>query len=154
MMNRNASWISLGMCLTACAGAALLVGGCSKEEEQVAVAPPPPPPPAPPPAPSVTPISELMTMLNIDPRVKLPEDKAPGTDADRKAVLVFFDAFARGDANAVKSMLPETDQRELAPLIDSGAWKASTGPNIKSIDVQTGNNSLGSKCALALIEVG
>ena len=152
LKNPQRDWISLGVCLAACAGLNVLLVGCgSKPVEEVAVAPPTPAPPPAPEAPRVTPIDQMMVELNIDPRVRLPEAKAPETNEDRKAVLEFFDAFARGDANAVKSMLPEIDQRELAPLVASGAWKDSVS-QIKSVEVQTGRNANGQKCALALIE--
>lgn len=150
LMKPKREWISIGLCLATCAGVSLMEG-CRHKKEEVVVAPLPPPPPPAPEAPKVTPIADLMAELNIDPRVKLPEEKAPDNNADRKAVLVFFDAFARGDANAVKTMLPETDQHELAALISSGAWKESAS-HIKSIDVQTGHNTLNNKCALAVIE--
>lgn len=153
MMNPKREWKSIGMCAATIAVASVVLIGCSKaEEDVVAVAPPPPPPPQAPPPPALTPIDQLMVQLNIDPRVRLPEAKAPDNDEDRKAVLVFFDAFARGDANAVKGMLPETDQHEMTPLVDSGVWKKSVA-EIKSIDVQTGRNG-GNKCALAVIETG
>jgi hypothetical protein len=153
-MNAMRELISIGLCAMLCAGALVTLNGCGKGKEEVAenVPPPPPPPPAPA-APAVTPIEQLVVELNIDPRVRLPEDKAPDNNDDRKAVLVFFDAFARGDANAVKGMLPETDQRELAPLVESGVWK-QTAAQIKAIDVQTGRNPTGNKCALAVIETG
>ena len=76
--------------------APLTLSGCGEEEEApVAVAPPPPPPPPPPPAPTVTPIAQLMKELGISDKIRLPEDKAPGTDPERVAVLKFFDGFAK-----------------------------------------------------------
>jgi hypothetical protein len=155
MMNRNTHrFVKYGLSIVSVALVGVAMTGCSGEEEApVAIAPPRPPAPAPPPPPRVTPIAELMAALNIDPRVNLPEDKAPDNDLDRKAVLVFFDAFARGDSKAVKTMLPLTDQLELAALVDSGAWN-ETVSKIQAVDIQTGSNSLGQKCALAVIEVG
>lgn len=154
MINHKTNRFVLSLSIAACAAAPVLMQGCSgDDQDQVVVAPPPPPPPVAPPPPAVTPIEQLMAQLNIDPRVRLPEDKAPDNDTDRKAVLVFFDAFARGDAKSVKRMLPLTDQLELEALTDSGAWQASV-KEIQTIDVQTGSNSLSQKCALAVIEVG
>ena len=72
--------------------------------------------------PTVTPIAQLMTKLGIDERVALAEEHAPRTDAARKAVLVFFDSFARGDDQTLGSMLSSLDRMELGELVDSGAW--------------------------------
>lgn len=153
-MNRNAQWTALAACAVALAGSMLTLGGCAGEDDQqVAVVPPPPPPPPPPPAPAVTPIADLMAELNIDKRVVLPEERAPATDPERKAVLVFFDAFARGNAQALRSMLPLSDQLELKALVDSGDWE-KTASQIQRIEVQTGSNNLNQKCALAVFEVG
>ncbi len=155
MTNHKRQWISLGTSAILC-GCLCIAGltGCSGEEEAppVVIAPPPPAP-APPPPPAVTPIDQLMTDLSIDQRVSLPEDKAPNNNADRKAVLVFFDALARGNSQSMKGMLPLSDQIELAALVDSGAWK-NTVSKIQKIQIQTGVNSLNQKCALAVIEVG
>src|SRR5262245_39233179 len=152
MINRKTNWVSLGLCGVVLAGAAVAINGCTGEEDQQVQAPPtPPPPPPPPPVPSVTPVDQLMEELNIDKRVMLPEEKAPGNDVDRKAVLVFFDALARGNAPSFKGMLPLAEQMELNALVESGAWK-QTSSSIKKIDVQTGDHA-GNKCALAIIEV-
>lgn len=150
---RSSHWKPLGLAAFVCAGASVMMNGCSKTDDTpVAVVQPPPPPP-PPPAPTVTPIADLMAQLNIDARVSLPEEKAPDNDADRKAVLVFFDAFARGNAQAVKTMLPLADQPQLTALVDSGEWKNTTS-KISKIGVLTGKNQASLKCALAVIEVG
>ena len=89
--------------------ALVLLTGCGGEEEakplvqaepEVVVDRTPAPPP-------VTPVSELMAKYGIDDRVRLMEQNAPGTDAERIAVLQFFhammvqrrireDAFQRG----------------------------------------------------------
>jgi hypothetical protein len=151
--NKPLQWISLGMSALALAGVAIVGSGCGEQEQppvqivQNAPAPPPPPPP-----PAVTPIEQLMVDLNIDRRVVLPEDKAPSNNADRKAVLEFYDAMARGNERALRTMLAETDKRELDALVESGAWKDTTS-RIKRINVQTGTNSLAQNCALAVIEV-
>ena len=94
-----------------------------------------------------------MAELNIDQRVVLPEDRAPATTEERKAVLVFFDAFARGNSQALQSMLPLSDQLELKALVDSGDWQR-TVTQIKRIEIQTGPNDFSQKCALAVVEVG
>jgi len=158
MMNqktdRLTASLKCGLCAALLIGVSAIAPGCGEEEEApVAVAPPPPPPPPAPEAPAVLSIEQLMAELNIDPRVHLPEDKAPGTTADRKAVLEFFDAFARGNSASLKSMLTEADQRQLAALVASPAWKQATS-QIKQIDIQTGTNPTGQKCALAVLETG
>jgi hypothetical protein len=93
-----------------------------------------------------------MTEMNIDPRVSLPEEKAPDNDADRRAVLSFFDGFARGNDKAVSKMLPDTDRPQLAALVENGSW-AGTTSHISKIDVQCGTSPTSDKCALAVIEV-
>lgn len=131
---------------------ALCLVGCSD--------PPPPPPPAPvvkkeapPPPPPLTPITELMAKLNIDPRISLPEDKAPKTDPERIAVLTMFDAFARGDSARLQGMLSAPDQYELEKLVKNGQWKAAT-EDITRIDVRCGQAPTNDKCALAVFHVG
>jgi hypothetical protein len=97
-------------------------------------------------------IEQLMADLSIDRRIKLPEDKAPDNEADRKAVLVFFDAMVRCNVQSFKGMLPLADQLELTALVDAGQLKP-TIDKIKQVEIQTGKNSLNQKCALAVIEV-
>ncbi len=142
------------------ATAAVLLGftlaGCGgSEPDPAAIAPAPvrsvanrtPPPPV------VTPIAQLMAELGIDQRVSLPEDMAPMTDRERKAVLVFYDSFARGDSTALASMLTRLDRDELDELVDSGAWADVTG-KITRIEVQTGTSPHdGLACALAVFYV-
>jgi len=141
------------------AATALLFGtGCGSEPEPEPVAqvqpkrtaPAPPPPP---PAPKVTPVAELMQQLAIDPRVNLTEDQAPETTDQRIAVLRFFDAFARGDADALAGMLSPTDALLLERMVDSGEWADATS-GIGMINVQTGSDPTVGDCALALIMVG
>ena len=141
------------------ASAALLLSftlaGCGSEPDPVAIAPPPSRPVAPrtPPPPAVTPIAELMVELGIDERVSLPEDLAPMTNRERRAVLEFYDSFARGDSTALASMLTMLDRDELDELVDSGAWADVTG-RITLIDVRTGNSPHdGLACALAVFYV-
>jgi hypothetical protein len=100
----------------------------------------------------VTPVAELMARLGIDERVRLPEEKAPASDAARGAVLKFFDSFARGDDHALASMLSGLDRDELQALVDSGAW-AETTDQISRIDVETGSSPEGEPCALAIFYV-
>ena len=155
MINRKKNWLSMSLCAAAGLSLALVAAGCGSnaEPEVVQAAPAPPPAPPAPPKPSVTPISELMVELNIDPRVSLAEEHAPRTNAERRAVLEFFDAIARGNANAMRGMISLADQYELAAMVKSGDWKQIVS-KIEMIRVRTGDNSLGQKCAAAVIEVG
>ena len=154
MISRNSRRIGVATVGLACVIVVGLTGCGSDEPEPAAVVarnytPPPPP------APRLTPISELMTQLGIDERVRLPEDKAPDNNEARRAVLEFFDAIARGDDQALASMVSTTDRLELEALVDSGAWRETTA-NISRIDVQTGSNPADpvDTCALAIVYVG
>jgi len=129
--------------------AALTVGlaGCSEEEEpqqQVVERKP-----APPPKPKVTPIDQLKQQMAIDERVMLPEQEAPNSDAERRALLSFFDAFARGDAQTLEEMMTLVDARELEALEGSGQLR-STAEDIAQIQIQTGTSPDGRDCALAV----
>lgn len=140
------------------AAAALLVGGgCGTEPEpervattQTRTAPAPPPPPPPP---AVKTVEELMAQYNIDPRVNLPEDRAPETTEQRIAVLRFFDAFARGDSDALAGMMSPTDAFLLQRMVDAGEWESATS-GIGMIDIQTGSDPTVGDCALAVFMVG
>ncbi|MFM7051297.1 MAG: hypothetical protein ACKOYN_04070 [Planctomycetota bacterium] len=137
------------------ASAALLSGGltgCAEEAPPPVAKVAPPPPPPEPEAPKITPISELMARYGIDSRVNLPEDRAPGTDADRIAVLKFFDAFARGNADALKPMLAGPDAVLLEAMVSRGDFSKSTG-SVTRIDVRCGRAD-GSNCALAVFHAG
>ena len=125
--------------------------GCAEE-------PPPPPPPKPPaprvaPAPTVTPVKELISQMGIDHRISLPESKAPGTDAERRAVLAFFNAFTRGDDAKLSTMMPGADAAELQALVDSGVWEEATN-DIVAVELQTAMSPVGRPCALAVYDSG
>ncbi len=124
-------------------------GGSTPPPAPVARKPAPPPPP---PKPTVTPISQLMAELGIDERVRLSEADAPETDEKRRAVLEFFDSFARGDAQVLGSMLASIDRMELDDFVESGGWETTTG-DISRVDVRTGEHA-GESCALAVFWVG
>ena len=155
MTSRNSKGIGAAVAGVACVVVVAAVTGCGSDEpEPTAIvarvyAPPPPAPP------TLTPISELMIQLGIDERVRLPEDKAPDNDEARRAVLEFFDAFARGDDQVVASMVSTADRLELEALVDSGAWDETTN-QITRIDVQTGSDPEDASytCALAVLYVG
>ncbi|UCD76108.1 MAG: hypothetical protein JSV91_04135 [Phycisphaerales bacterium] len=152
MTSHRQSWVQLSLAAVLFGGIGIAGVGCESEEP-----PPPPqtrrtvtPPPAPPP---VKTIQDLMEEYRIDERVILRADRAPESTEERVAILEFFDAFARGDAEALGSMLTPLDRMELEAMVAAGVWDESTA-GISSIEIQTGENSLGQSCALAVIEVG
>lgn len=140
---------------------AMLAGGlvaglaaCGEEPPPPApVVQAPPPAPGPPPPPPVTPIADLMVQLGIDERVNLPEDKAPGTDAERIAVLKFCDAFVRGNHASVRPMLSFPDQLQLDLLVEDGTW-SETADLVSRVDVQTGRSPEGDDAMLAIFHTG
>ena len=152
MTSHKRSWVRVSLAGLLCGGMGLAGLGCESE-------PPPPPPqtrrastPLPPPAPTLKSVATLMEELRIDERVVLPPNEAPGTNEERIALLEFFDAFARGDAEALGSMLSPLDRMELEAMVEAGVWDKASA-DISSIEIQTGENSLGQNCALAVIEV-
>lgn len=151
MMNpklRKAS--ALGM-LPAMALLALTVG-CQDSTPQTKVADKPAPPP-PPPAPTLTSVSELMAQLNISDKIVMPEDKAPATNEERRAVLELFDGFARGDQQAVSSYVSFTDRALLEDMVNSGQWENAT-KGITQIRLESGLSLTGDPCVLAVIQSG
>ncbi len=154
MKNRKYSRITSGTALATITVWGAIAGGCGGGEETQVTAAPAPRQYTPPsdPTPSVISVADLMAQLSIDNRVMLPENQAPSTTEERKAVLVFFDAFARGDNESLRPMLTGLDQRELNSMVDTGVWDDATR-DISSIEVQTGTNEFGQKCALSIFEV-
>ena len=156
MMNRSSSnqtSFTRRLSLSACVVLAAIACGCSSEEPPQARVVAPPTTPPPPPPPRITPIDELMVQLRIDERVDLPEGQAPDNDADRKIVLEFYDAFVRGDDQAVGRMISGTDRLELDELVSAGSWRDTTS-RIDRVEIQTGMSPLGQKCALGVFLVG
>ena len=92
---QKTSWITISVTAGACVAMSVMTVGCEEEAPPPppVVQAPPPPPPAPP-KPAVTSIADLMVEYHIDPKVHLPEEKAPDNNPDRIAVLQFFDGFA------------------------------------------------------------
>ena len=136
MTNRKNMWMTLGC---AAMGGMLLVSGvgCSDEPE-VTYVPPKPVAPAPPEQPRVLSIEQLMREMGIDERVRLSEADAPPTTEQRRAVLSFFDAFARGSSQSVGGMIVPEDRIQLDRLTSSGDWDEVTA-GIEEIRVKTGD---------------
>ena len=137
----------------ACLLAGATIAGCSESAPPTVAMPTAAPTrtqaPAPPPRPPVTSVADLMTELGIDERVSMAEADAPGTDVERRAVLEFFDSFARGDSTALGSMLSRLDADELDALVETGAWEATT-KYVSNIKVQCGISPQGEACTLAV----
>lgn len=142
MMNRKRSWtVTKGLAVVGCLLLSVALVACSGEVEEEQTVRRPPPPPREDPTPTVTPVAELKDRLRIDERVRFPENQAPETDEERKAILQFFDAQARGDHEVVASFLTDIDRRELERMIKAGHWQEST-KNITDIEIyQTGTAS-------------
>ncbi|MHC4947030.1 MAG: hypothetical protein ACYTG1_02040 [Planctomycetota bacterium] len=135
--------------------ALILVGpGCSGgDEEPVAAAPVAPVAPPAPPAPVVTSVASLIDQLGIDERITMEEDDAPDGDAARRAVLEFFDAFARADAQALRERMTLADQLELDVLVESGALDQAADETTR-IELVTGRGPYGQDCVIAVFEIG
>lgn len=150
MMNRNRTLLGIPI------ATALVVGlmGCSEEPPVVVapVKPSGPVTPPPPPAPAVKTVAQLMGELGIDDRVMMLEGWAPQSTEERRVVLEFFDAFARGDAASLRMMLPPLEQAELRALEESGQW-SETLDGLYSISVESGVSPDGDRCVLALFDV-
>jgi hypothetical protein len=144
--------------IACCAGAGLaglVLAACGGGVDQSAIpvaAPARPSAPPPPPRPAITPVEELMAEMGIDRRVRLSEELAPANDAERRAVLAFYDSFARGDDKSVASMLSELDREELDELVSSGDW-ARTTKRIAKIDVRCGKSPDARACVLGIFHI-
>jgi len=153
MMHRKYLSTTLSAVALAASASFMLVGCGEEEAAPVVMAPPPAPKPVePPPAPKVTSIKDLMAQLDIDTRVNLPEERAPETEEERVAVLKFFDAFARGNADGLKGMLSSPDQFLLEEMLKAGDFAKSTAATTR-IDVRCGREN-GMTCTLAIFHVG
>jgi hypothetical protein len=152
MMNRKQRHFSVisAMALGGMLAATIGLTGCSAEEDEPVVreTAPPPPPPAPS-RPTVRSVDDLKAELRIDNRVIMTEDIAPGTTEERKAILTFFDAFARGDNGALARQLSDLDQRELDRMVESGQWDKATRGIEEVMIFQTGDSPNG-KAVVAL----
>jgi hypothetical protein len=152
MMNRNARWIVTGSAAVASMMIATTLGGCAEDAPPQVVVDDTPPPPPPPPRPSVHTIEHLMAELGIDRRIVLPENRAPGTNEARVAVLQFFDTMVKGEHEELGLLLSAADKLALDELVDAGTWQPSIA-SIKRVEIQTGSSPAGDPAALAIIEV-
>lgn len=138
------------------AGIALGLSGCGSSEEPVVQAPAPRSSTPRLPAEKVvmtSPVATLMSEMDIDGRIKLPEELAPVGNPSREAILSFFDAFARGDDMAISGLMETKDQNELNFMVDSGIWEETT-EGITEILLEAGTSPSGLNCVLAIFEIG
>ena len=132
--------------------ALVLLTGCGGEEEakplvqaepEVVVDRTPPPPP-------VTPVSELMAKYGIDDRVRLMEQDAPGTDAERIAVLQFFHAMMAQHSEFEK-MLSSEDRMEFNTMMQGDAMSNAIA-EISEVRLQCGASPDFKPAVVAIIE--
>ena len=135
----------------ACSAFALFGGGCGGEEEKesqqiVQQRPKSPPRPA-----SRT-VAKLIEALSLDSRIQFDEIEAPKSEAQRIALLTFFDAMLRADADSLKGMLTFKDQLELDAMMNDGF--ASTMEDVSLVMLKTGESPEGKPCVMAIYELG
>lgn len=129
----------------------LIIGGCAEEEPEPIVKAAPPPPPPPPPPPALTAISDLMAQYDIDQRIQLSEEFAPGNDPSRIAVLQFYDAMVGGDVPAMSVMLSNTDKDELMVMDADGSF-ADAIAEIGSVQLRCGYTPGGDEAVVAILQ--
>jgi hypothetical protein len=81
-----------------------------------------------------------MKELGISDKIRMAEDAAPDTDPERVAVLKFFDAFAKSQAEALKPALSQADGAVLAAMNQSGDFRRACEP-ITRIDITASSKS-------------
>ena len=138
--------------LIASGAALVLLSGCGKDEERKPIAQEEPEveikrAPAPPP---VTPVSELMAKYGIDDRVRLMEQDAPGTDAERIAVLQFFHAMMVQHSEFEK-MLSSEDRTEFNAMMQGQMMNEAIG-EISEVRLQCGASPDFKPAVVAIIE--
>ena len=136
----------------ASSAALVLLAGCGGEEkkkprantEPVEIERAPEPDP-------VTPIETLMSRYDIDPRIRLLEEDAPGTDAERIAVLTFFDSMASEKTADLQQMLSNEDRMEFnAMMANEQAGQLSA--DIREVRLQCGASPEMKPAVVAIIE--
>ena len=132
-----------------CSAGAFFGSGCGGEEETKA------PPvvqarPKAPPKPPAKSVEKIVESLSIDPRIHLDEKEAPRSESQRIAILTFFDAMLRADAEALKSKLSFNDQLELDAIVNNGL--ASLMDDVSHVFLLTGESSEGKPCVMAIYE--
>jgi hypothetical protein len=100
------------------------------------------------PAASVS-VADVLARLSIDDRVFMAEHHAPATLEQREAVLRFFDAFVRGRAAEVRSMLGEDDRGVLDRMVASGTF-AALSESIEEVELVAGSRPDGRPAVLGM----
>ena len=135
------------------AALSLLLAGCGGEDEapkpvannepvELDRAPAPPP---------VTPIDQLMSQHGIDQRIQLLESNAPGTDAERLAVLKFFHAMATQQSGEFQQMLSNEDRMEFSAMMQNDQVSDMIA-EIVEIRLQCGSSPDFKPAVVAIIE--
>ena len=101
----------------------LLIGGCGEEEKAVVIKKAAPVVDNTPKVAPVTPVSELMKRYGIDQRISLAENDAPGTDAERIAILKFFHSMITADGPQFSTMLSSEDRTEFDALKENASFQ-------------------------------
>jgi hypothetical protein len=129
---------------------ALMLVGCKKPPPP----PLPPPPPPPPPPPAMISLDTIAQNEKADARVTFSSDLKVTEDKTElgKAVVHLADAFARGDAKALKPLLTQPARVLLDQLVTDGGWEEATKPieAVRVVFMQDGVdvNGIGSAGAL------
>jgi len=147
MMSQNKK-ITTALLCTALLFFAVGCGGEEEKETQKVVQERP----VAPPRPKARTIEQISESLSIDPRIQIEEHDAPKQEAQRIALLTFFDAMVRADADTLKSMMSFKDQLELDAMLNAGL--ASSMDEVSLVLIKTGLSPEGKQCVMAIYEIG
>ncbi len=134
MMNRLLNPHSLSRRLPVALAAALVCGmvlapGCEKKKP-----PPPPPPPVEAPPPPEVSFDSIMQTLKSDPRVEAVGNLGITDDSFARAAVRLADAFARGNADALKDMVTNRAKAVVESMENDGTWATLT-PRIEKVRI-------------------
>jgi len=145
MMNQSKIVVTV-LTLSACALFGIGCGGEEESKTKVVQERPKPPP-----KPKVKTVAKLAESLSIDSRVQLDENEAPRSEAQRIAILKFFDAMLKLDSDSLKSMMSFKDQLELDAMVNEGL--SSSMDEVSLVMLKTGNSPEGRPCVMAIYEI-
>jgi hypothetical protein len=117
----------------------LLISGCGEEKKPVVVKKAAPVVDNTPKVAPVTPVSELMKRYGIDQRISLAESDAPGTDAERIAILKFFHSMITADTPQFSAMLSSQDGMEFEELRETDMFQKAV-MDIGQVELQGGSS--------------
>ena len=150
MMNQSKK-IKIILTSIVCSASVLFGGGCGGEEEK-ALSKVVQERPKAPPRPATRTVEKLVESLSLDPRIQLDELEAPKSEVQRIAILTFFDAMLRADAESLKNMLSFKDQLELDAMMKEGL--SSSMDEVSLVILKTGASPEGEPCVMAIYEIG